>query len=230
MKGNIALSRVVLNVIVRLELTYKTPKKTETTFTSAEMSAEKAILIAEDLERTGRLKHLIFVDNHDSTLTLKELKKYVEEIETEPHNISVYFDGGFNLATKTSGLGCAIYYEQNEKTFRIRKNALVEELDTNNEAEYAALHLALKELELLGVHHIPVQFVGDSQVVINQLNGEWPCTEAVLNQWADRIENKMSHLGVTPEYNLISRKRNREADQLATQALKDIEIMSKTQI
>jgi len=215
--------------MIRLEITYKTPKKTETTFTSEEMSPEKAILIAEDLERSGRLKHLLFVDNYDSTMTLKELKKYVEEIETEPHNISVYFDGGFDLVTKRSGLGCAIYYEQNEKTFRIRKNAFVEELDTNNEAEYAALHLALKELELLGVHHIPVKFIGDSQVVINQLSGEWPCTEAVLNQWADRIDHKLSQLGVTPEYNLISRKRNREADQLATQALKDIEIVSKTE-
>jgi len=215
--------------MIRLEITYKTPKKTETTFTSEEMSPEKAILIAEDLERTGRLKHILFVDNYDSTLTLKELKKYVEEIETEPHSISVYFDGGFDQATKRSGLGCAIYFEQNEKTFRIRKNALVEELDTNNEAEYSALHLALKELELLGVHHIPVKFIGDSQVVINQLSGEWPCTEAVLNQWADRIDHKLSQLGVTPEYNLISRKRNREADQLATQALKDIEIISKTE-
>lgn len=215
---------------IRLELIYKTSKNTETTFISEEMSAEKAILIAEDLERTGRIKHLVFVDNHDSSLTLKELKKYVEEIETEPHNITVYFDGGFDVKTKTSGLGCAIYYEQSGKSFRIRKNALVEELDTNNEAEYAALHLALKELELLGVHHLPVQFVGDSQVVINQLNGEWACMEEVLNRWADRIESKLTQLGITPEYELISRKKNREADQLATQALKEIEIQSKTEI
>lgn len=215
---------------VKLELIYKTPKKSETTFFSEEMSPEKAILIAEDLEKTGRLKQLLFVDNHDSTWTLKELKKYMEEIETEPHNIIVYFDGGFDLSTKMSGLGCAIYYEQNEKSFRIRKNALVAELDTNNEAEYAALHLALKELELTGVHHLPVQFVGDSQVVINQLKGEWPCVEEVLNEWADRIESKLTHLGITPEYELISRKKNREADQLATQALKDIEIQSKIEM
>src|SRR5699024_11797205 len=71
--------------------------------------------------------------------------------------ISVYFDGGFDGNTRTSGLGCVIYFEQNDKSWRQRKNALVEELETNNEAEYAALHLAVQEMELIGVHHLPVR-------------------------------------------------------------------------
>ncbi|WP_416151153.1 reverse transcriptase-like protein [Salipaludibacillus sp. HK11] len=215
---------------VRLELTYKTKKGIEATFTSDEMNAEKAIFTAEDLEKTGRLKNLIFIDNYDSTLNLKELKKYIEEIDTEPHNITVYFDGGFDLTTKMSGLGCAIYYEKNGKTFRIRKNALVRELHTNNEAEYAALYLGLKEVENLDAHHLPVNFVGDSQVVINQLRGEWACMEKVLNQWADRIDSKLNELGISAEYELISRKKNREADQLASQALKEIEITSEVEL
>lgn len=209
---------------VRIELIYKKPKGTEAIFSSDEMRAGKALLIAEDLERTGRAKSLTFIDHHETTWSLKELKEYMQEIQTEPHNVTVYFDGGFNLKTKQSGLGCAIYYEQSGKSFRLRKNALVEELDTNNEAEYAALHLGLQELELLGVHHLPVTFVGDSQVVINQLNGEWPCYEAELSRWADRIESKFTQLGIKPDYELVSRKRNREADQLASQALKGIEI------
>lgn len=211
---------------VRIQYTYKTPKGVETVFSSEEMSGEKALLIAEDLERTGRMKHLAFLDSGDRTWTLKELKKYMKGIETEPHNVTVYFDGGFDLETKTSGLGCAIYYEQNGKSFRLRKNALVNHLDTNNEAEYAALHLGLNELEQLGVHHLPVRFIGDSQVVINQLSGEWPCTEAELNRWADRIEAMQKKLGLTPSYNFVSRKNNQEADQLATQALKGVEITS----
>jgi len=140
--------------------------------------------------------------------------------------VTVYFDGGFDLKTKKSGLGCVIYYDKNGKSFRLRKNATVEELDTNNEAEYAALHLGLQELKLLDVHHLSVTFVGDSMVVINQLNDEWPCYEAELSKWMDRIENELKRLGITPEYELVSRKKNREADQLASQALNDIEIMS----
>lgn len=215
---------------VRIELTYQTPKGAGMAFTSDQMRAPKALLIAEDLERTGRVKNIQFIDNREVAWSLKELKKQMEEIKTDPHNVTVYFDGGFDLETRKSGLGCAIYYEQDKKSFRLRKNALVEELDTNNEAEYAALHLALKELELLGVHHLSVTLVGDSQVVINQLKEEWPCYEEELAKWADRIENKIDQLGLEAEYELVSRKKNREADQLASQALKEIEITSTKEI
>ena len=46
------------------------------------------------------------------------------------------------------------------------------------------MHLGLQELDLLGVHHLPVRFIGDSQVVINHLNGEWPVIEQDLTGWA----------------------------------------------
>ncbi|WP_373895335.1 reverse transcriptase-like protein [Virgibacillus sp. CBA3643] len=215
---------------VRIELTYQTPKGAETFFTSDDMLAPKALLIAEDLEKTGRMKNIQFIDTRETTWNFKQLKKQLEEIKTEAHNVTVYFDGGFDLETRKSGLGCVIYYDQNEKSFRLRKNALVEELHTNNEAEYAALHLALKEVELLDVHHLPVTFVGDSQVVINQLKEDWPCYEKELAKWADRIENKIHQLGIEAEYELVSRKKNREADQLASQALKEIEITSTKEI
>ncbi|SDQ93981.1 ribonuclease HI [Virgibacillus subterraneus] len=215
---------------VRLELTYKTPKGTETTFSSEEMRAKKALLLAEDLEKTGRMKNIMFIDNHENRWNLKELRKQMEEIKTEPHNVTIYFDGGFDLKTNKSGLGCAIYYEQNNKSYRLRKNAIVEELETNNEAEYAALHLGLQELELLGVHHLPVTFIGDSQVVINQLKEDWPCYEEELAKWADRIESHVSQLGIDAEYKLVSRKGNKEADQLASQALKEIEITSTSEV
>ncbi len=132
---------------VRIECTYKTPKGMETALSSEEMGAEKALLIAEDMEKTGRTKNVLFIDSGESSWTMKELKKYMKGIQTEPHNVTAYFDGGFDQDTKKSGLGCAIYYEQNGKSYRLRKNALVEGLETNNEAEYAALHLALKECE-----------------------------------------------------------------------------------
>ena len=215
---------------VRIELTYQTPKGLETAFTSDEMQVAKALLIVEDLEKTARVKQVMFIDNQDVTWTVKELKELMKGIETEPHNVTVYFDGGFDLNTKTSGLGCAIYYEQNDKSYRLRRNALVDEINTNNEAEYAAFHLGLKEIEMLGVHHLPVTFVGDSQVVINQLKGDWPCLEPELSRWADRIEQQLDRLGITPEYKLISRKKNREADQLATQALKQVEITSTIEL
>jgi ribonuclease HI len=209
---------------IRIEWTYRTPKGTETIFRSEEMPAGQALLLAEDIERTGRAKSMEFVDRFDSSWTLKELKAYLKGIETEPHNIEVYFDGGFDVETNQSGLGCVIYYEQSGKSYRLRQNAPSSELLSNNEAEYAALYLGVQELEGLNVHHMPVRFKGDSKVVINQMGGDWPALEKDLSRWADRIDDKLKKLGIQPEFELLPRKRNAEADRLATQALNGIEI------
>ncbi|RSL34182.1 reverse transcriptase-like protein [Salibacterium salarium] len=214
---------------VRIELTYKTPKGIESDFYSSEMSADEAMSLVEDFERTGRVKNIRFIDSFETSWTLKELKKYRAEIQTEPHHIVVYFDGGFDRKTKTSGLGCTIYYKQNNKSFRVRKNALLKELQTNNEAEYAALYLAIQELEQLHVRDLPVTFIGDSQVVINHLKGEWPCLEEELAKWIDWIERRLRQSGIYPNFELVSRKGNQEADKLASQALKEIEITSTIQ-
>ncbi|RHW38285.1 hypothetical protein D1B33_05200 [Lysinibacillus yapensis] len=211
-------------MLITIEWTYKSKNGIETIFRSDEMPPAHALAIAEDLEKTGRTSKMTFIDQHDSTWMAKELKKYLKELETEPHHVQVYFDGGFDLQTKDSGLGIAIYYEQNGKSYRLRRNAPAIGLVSNNESEYAALHLAIVELDLLGVHHQTVCFLGDSQVVINQMSGEWPAYEKELASWADRIDEKLNNLGITPEYELIPRKLNAEADRLATQALQGIDI------
>lgn len=215
---------------IRIEWIYKTPKGAETVFRSEEMPAGQALLIVEDMERTGRAKSVSFLDQFDSTWTVKEMKGYLKGIETEPHNITVYFDGGFDHETSQSGLGCVIYYEQSGKSYRLRRNAPSAELTSNNEAEYAALHLCIQELELLNVHHLPVRFIGDSQVVINQMSGDWPALEKDLSSWADRIDEKLKDLGIQPEFELVTRKSNAEADRLATQALNGIDITATSEM
>ncbi len=217
-----------MNILI--EWTYRIPKGAETIFRSEEMPAAQALLFAEDLARTGRAKSIAFIDQFDSSWSVKEMKGYLKGIETEPHNVTVYFDGGFDRATNRSGLGCVIYYEQSGKSYRLRRNAPSAELMSNNEAEYAALHLCLQELELLNVHHLPVRFIGDSQVVINQLTGEWPALENILSGWADRIEGKLKDLGIQPMYELVQRKLNSEADRLATQSLNGVSITATSEM
>lgn len=209
---------------IRIEWSYKTAKGTEAFFRSEELPAAHALLIAEDIQKTGRVKSLEFVDRFDSSWTLKELKAYLKGIETEPHNVNIYFDGGFDKETGRAGLGCVIYYEQSGKAYRLRQNVEVAELSSNNEAEYAALHMSVQELERLEVHHLPVVFLGDSNVVANQMSGEWPVYENDLSRWADRIEQSLNRLGIQAQYELIPRKANAEADRLAAQALRGIEI------
>ena len=117
-----------------------------------------------------------------------------------------------------------------KKKFRIRANEMIDEMESNNEAEYAALYYVLNILIELGVHHVPCDIKGDSQVVINQLEGDWPCYEENLNRWIDRIEERIKILGIKPRYQLIPRNDNKEADKLASQALDGKKIYSKMQL
>ncbi|MFC4322743.1 ribonuclease H family protein [Litchfieldia salsa] len=215
---------------VWIEWNYKSPKNPEILLTSEIMPATEALRISDDFEKTGRVKEIFFYDEQHTKWNKKELIRLLKEVETEPHDIVAYFDGGFDLQTNKAGLGTAIYYTQNNRDYRVRANEVFNELETNNEAEYAAFWFMLLTLEEIGVKNIGVEFKGDSQVVLNQLSGEWPCFEDTLNKWLDRIEEKMKHLGIHPTYSPIGRKLNGESDKLATQALEGTVVSSKIEI
>lgn len=214
----------------RLEWMYKLKSSEKVQFSSEWVQDETAIQIGEELEMTGKVTDLFFYDEKGTSWILKEMKKLLTEIEEDPHDITVYFDGGFQKETHQAGLGAVIFFKQGKKKYRIRANERFDEMETNNEAEYAAFYYALTILEDLGVHHLSCEFKGDSQVVLKQLEGEWPCYEETLNKWLDRIEEKITALGLKPKYTAIARKDNKEADKLATQALEGKEIFAKTLI
>ncbi|MCK1991246.1 reverse transcriptase-like protein [Peribacillus muralis] len=215
---------------VIMQWTYHASKKPSAVFVSDWLEAETALVITEDLEKAGRLKEVEFKDEFDTIWTKKELKKLLKEVEEEPQDVTVYFDGGYQKEKGMAGIGVAIYYRQGKKFWRLRTNLKLEQFDSNNEAEYAAFHEAVKQIEDLGVHHQSCVFKGDSLVVLNQLSGEWPCMEENLNKWLDRIEAKLDKLKIIPDYQPITRKENQEADRLATLALEGKAIFSKFEI
>lgn len=214
----------------RIEWTYQTKRKLETILSSEFLSLNETIIMAEDFLQTGRVKDLKFISEDGQSWTLKELKKLRDIVKDEPHDAVAYFDGGFHKHTKLAGFGAVVYFTQSGQRHRIRMNERAEELASNNEAEYAAFHYLVNVLEENGITKQKVVFKGDSQVVLNQLSGEWPCYEEEFNVWLDRIENKLTKLKITPAYEPISRKENNEADRLATQAMEGIEIRSKMMI
>lgn len=214
----------------KIEWTFKLNGKDKILFTSEYLSGELAIETGEELEKSGKVSDLVFFDEIGTSWTLKEVKKLHTEIEEDPHEVTLYFDGGFKKESNQAGLGAVIFFKQGKKKYRIRANEKIDEMETNNEAEYAALYFALSLLEELGVHHLPCEIKGDSQVVLKQLEGEWPCYEEALNRWLDRIEEKIKGLGIVPKYSAISRNDNKEADKLASQALLGKEIFAKTQL
>jgi ribonuclease HI len=205
-------------------------KRQQTTLQSNIMRIEDALFLTKDFEKTGRVKDIYYLDEEGTTWTKKELEKLAKGIETEPHDVTAYFDGGFDLESQLAGLGIVIYYTKDGKRYRLRKNEVFREIESNNEAEYAALHFLVQQLEEIGIQDQAIFVQGDSQVVINQMSGEWPVFEEEFVRWQDRIEDKLKVNGLRAHFELLGRKGNKEADHLAGQALQEKPIHSVIEI
>ncbi|WP_404292215.1 reverse transcriptase-like protein [Cytobacillus kochii] len=209
---------------------YKLKNNESYLFSSEWLDGESALDMGEEFSHHPKWTEIKCLDENGTSWTIKELNKLLEEVEEEPHDLVIYFDGGFHDETKTSGSGAVIYYRQGKKKYRIRANECFHELESNNEAEYAALFFALSQLEELNVSRQTCEIRGDAKGLLMQLAGEWPCYEKVLNDWLDRIEEKVSLLSLNVTYTPIVRKENQEAHKLATQSLNGKKIYSKMQL
>ncbi|MPQ24954.1 reverse transcriptase-like protein [Bacillus paralicheniformis] len=199
-------------------------------FTADEwIEVKEAVVAGRQLSQSPYVTELEFEDEKGSFWTLKELEKLKEELAAEPDEITVYFDGSYDKESQLAGLGIVIYYSLGGDRYRLRKNKSFR-LTTNNEAEYAALSEAVKELRDLGASRNSVVIKGDSLVVLNQLEGNWPCYDPVHSKWLDRIENQLQKLKLTPTYIQISRKDNKEADQLAKKMLEHTIVESQIKL
>lgn len=215
---------------VTLKCIYHKTKIPPVTFTSEEMDSHFALKLADDLEGSGRWRDLIFIDEIGQEWTRKQFQKLTEEIEDNPQNVTIFFDGSHRPGETAAGAGIAVYFTQNNKQYRLRSNEYFEYIEDNNEAEYCALSAAVQRLEDLGVNHQKIMIKGDSQVVLKQLTGEWPCYEENLNKWLDRIEQQLKKLGLHFDTMAVPRKENEEAHRLATQALEGIRIDSRIEL
>jgi len=87
---------------------------------------------------------------------------------------------------------------------------------TNNEAEYAALLRGLVEARELG--YTVVEAVGDSQLVVKQVEGDWRCRAENLKPLRDEaveVAETFDGFGIRH----VPRGENAEADGLANEAL-----------
>jgi ribonuclease HI len=220
----------VINMKMKLKFKYASKTSSAIWFESSWFSRKETMIHADDLMKTGRVIDIEIIDEMENSWTLKEYIKLNKQLDKEPENVIVYFDGGFDKESFQSGIGIVVYYEKGDEKFRIRKNAKLEALENNNEAEYAALHQAILLLEEIGVKNSPCMIKGDSQVVLKQLGGEWPCFDEGLNRWLDRIEAIIAKLRLKITLDVLSRNDNKEADKLANQALLGTEVHSHRRI
>lgn len=195
------------------------PSKQSVTLTSEPVNMKEAKFLLTDLKKQKNIKNIVMEDEYGSSWSEKELTIYLKKLQEEPHDVIITFDGGYNKTTGKAGLGAVIYYVQNNIQYRKRINSLLDLIQDNNEAEFAALYFAIQQLEDIGIRQQTVQIQGDSMQVIHQMNDEWPVTNEVFHYWIDKIEQKMKEAGIRATYELLPRNKNKHADKLASQAL-----------
>lgn len=182
--------------------------------------------LIKDLNKSNRLHHVDIYDERDTSWTVKQLEKSIEQEAEEVTNLTLHFDGSFLPETKQAGIGISITYSFNNKNYRLNENALLDYLSSSSEAEYAALHYGLTVLENFDQLPPDITIKGDHLGLIMQLKGEWPCFDEELNSWLDKIQEKIENLKFYAIYEAVDRKENATCDKLANQALQQIEIQS----
>ena len=87
---------------------------------------------------------------------------------------------------------------------------------TNNVAEYRALLLGLERARELGAREVEV--VGDSELVVRQVNGEYKVKHADLKPLRDRVADALEHFDAW-SIRHVRREDNAAADELVNAAL-----------
>lgn len=87
---------------------------------------------------------------------------------------------------------------------------------TNNLAEYTALIEAMKHLQNKG-YTGAVEFRGDSQLIVNQMSGEWRINKDHLRQ-LNRQAQEIAKTFESVSYTWVPREQNEEADALSRKA------------
>ena len=132
----------------------------------------------------------------------------VEAISIVPW--ALFFDG--SSCNKGGGAGILLISPQG-KTFEYA--VPIEFHVTNNQAEYEAL---LRGLQLLiEVKAVAVEIFGDSELVINQLNGQYDCKNNVLREYYEECRELLKNFLVVTLHH-IPRECNEEANKLAQAA------------
>ena len=82
---------------------------------------------------------------------------------------------------------------------------------TSNKAEYIGLYEGVKKAVELGIKHIEI--FGDSELIINQVNGNFRCKKASLKYYRDEIQ-KLTTSFHTCVITHVPRNKNKKADKL----------------
>lgn len=86
---------------------------------------------------------------------------------------------------------------------------------TNNIAEYAAVHGALRDVLNHGYEDHDILLYTDSKLVVEQLSDRWKCNSPHLRVWRDGIWKLMEQFKKDVSFTWIPREENKEADAMS---------------
>jgi len=142
--------------------------------------------------------------------------------------ITIYTDGGSRGNPGKAAIG-VVFCNERDQIIKKYGEYLGDGL-TNNDAEYNAVIFALKKFKALFGKAIAetseVEVKSDSELMVEQLNGEYKLLEPRIQQFFIEIWNlKIDFKSV--KFKHIPREKNKEADKLVNEAL-DGEAGAKT--
>lgn len=127
-----------------------------------------------------------------------------------PH---AYFDGAASGNPGLAGIGYAVFDAEGNVLHEYSEQIGIA---TNNEAEYRALIALVKKLLEERIKEVII--MGDSQLVVNQVNGMWRVNQPHLQRLYEEVCELLSGI---PNWELkwVSRKKNTIADKLSKMAV-----------
>jgi ribonuclease HI len=127
------------------------------------------------------------------------------------------FDGCSKGNPGPSGIGAVIFHNGQE----IWASCQYIGTRTNNQSEYSALILGLKEVLSRDIKRLYV--FGDSQLVINQITGVYKVKNNLLQELYQEVQNLKTQFEYI-EFTHVYREFNKRADALSNMALNVLDI------
>jgi ribonuclease HI len=142
--------------------------------------------------------------------------KLTQEInkKTKTSKLAVYFDGSCNPNPKGEmGWGCVIE-KHGVVLFEDCDSCWAHEGNSNNVAEYLGLKMALEWILANRDPNEKMLVLGDSNLVVNQMNGEWKIKEGRYRDIAIECQELMRKLP-NASFQWIPRHKNQRCDDLS---------------
>ena len=140
----------------------------------------------------------------------------VKEIEEA---FSLYFDGAYKRKEGRAAAGVVVFNPFNEKV--MERGLILQEVSSNNEAEYAALLTGLEWCVSNNISRLNVY--GDSMLIVKQVQGIWSCKSDKLASRLREVKSLLKKL-LHVQIHYVGRAKNCVADALASECLKEATI------